>query len=317
MVDGKMFYIGIDLGGTIIKIGLVTDGRVVGTSRIEADSVNGLLPRLEPMAEMINGLLEANGIKPSELGGVAVAFPGIVKVSESRVKATNAKYDDAPKVNMQEWARKNWDIPLVMDNDARMATVGEWQYGAGRGKNNMVMMTIGTGIGTGVVIDGRLLYGSNFCAGSLGGHMIVDYEGRKCTCGNKGCVEAHGSYYFLPDIINDNKKVCNTFKRKAQEYTFKYLFEMMRSGDRDATIVLIECMDVWSAAIVNYVHAYDPELVVMGGGVMKSADIILPYVHEKVNSLAWRPCEKVAIMTSQLGDEAALAAASYYFEKRK
>ena len=312
-----MYYIGIDLGGTVIKVGLVTGGMVVGTARIEADSIHGLLPKLEPMTRIINDLLEANDIKGSELGGVAVAFPGIVNVSESRVIATNAKYDDAPQVNMQEWARKNWAVPLVMDNDARMATVGEWQFGAGKGKNNIVMMTIGTGVGTGVILDGRLLYGSNFCAGSLGGHMIVDYKGRKCTCGNKGCVEAHGSYFFLPDIIKDNKDVSDTFKRDAKTYTFKNLFEKMQDGDKNATIVLTECMDVWSAAIINYVHAYDPELVVMGGGIMKSADIILPYVREKVNSLAWRPCEKVAILSSQLGDDAALAAASYYFEKLK
>ena len=312
-----MYYIGIDLGGTIIKVGLLTGGKVVGTARIEADSIHGLLPRLEPIAKTIDSLLETNNLKESELGGVAVAVPGIVNVSESRVIATNAKYDDAPQVNMQEWARKNWDVPLIMDNDARMATVGEWQFGAGRDKNNMVMMTIGTGVGTGVVIDGRLLYGSNFCAGSLGGHMIVDYRGRKCTCGNVGCVEAYGSYFFLPDIIKDNKEVSDTFKREARAYTFKGLFEKMQDGDKDATLVLTGCMDVWSAAIVNYVHAYDPELVVMGGGIMKSAGIILPYVREKVNSLAWRPCEKVAIMSSQLGDDAALAAASYYFEKRK
>ena len=312
-----MYYIGIDLGGTIIKVGLVTDGRVVGTARIEADSIHGLSPRLEPMAGMINSLLEADGIRPSDVGGIAVAFPGIVNVSESRAIATNAKYDDAPQVDLQEWARQNWNLPLIMDNDARMATVGEWQYGAGKGKRDMVMMTIGTGIGTGVVIDGRLLYGSNFCAGSLGGHMIVDYRGRRCTCGNTGCVEAHGSYFFLPDIIKDNKEVSDAFKREARAYTFKSLFEKMQDGDRDAAIVLTGCMDVWSAAIVNYVHAYDPELVVMGGGIMKSADIILPYVREKVDSLAWRPCEKVAILSSQLGDDAALAAASYYFEKRK
>ena len=123
-----MYYIGIDLGGTIIKVGLVTGGMVMGTARIEADSIHGLLPRLEPMTRIINDLLKANNIEGSELGGVTVAFPGIVNVSESRVIATNAKYDDAPKVNMQEWARKNWEVPLVMDNDARMATVGEWQF---------------------------------------------------------------------------------------------------------------------------------------------------------------------------------------------
>lgn len=307
--------IGIDLGGTVIKVGLVANGKVVETARMEADSIHGLTPRLQPMAEMINGLLKRNGIKPSELGGMTVAFPGIVDVINSRVIATNAKYDDAPQVNMQEWARKNWDVPLVMDNDSRMATVGEWQFGVGKGINNMVMMTIGTGIGTGVVIDGRILCGHNFCAGSLGGHLTVDYRGRKCTCGNVGCAEAHGSYFFLPDIIRSHKDVSDEFKRGATSETFKGLFEKMHDGDGDATTILHECMDVWSAAIVNYIHAYDPQLVVMGGGIMKSAGIILPYVRQKVNTLAWRPCEKVAIQSSQLGDYAALMAAEYYFRR--
>ena len=312
-----MYYIGIDLGGTVIKVAIMRgqSGKVVESARMEADSVHGLSPRLEPMAEMINSLLERNGIKSSELGGMAVAFPGIVNVPESRVIATNAKYDDAPQVDMQEWARKNWDVPLVMDNDARMATVGEWQFGAGKGINNMVMMTIGTGIGTGVVQDGRLLYGSNFCAGSLGGHLIVDYRGRRCTCGNIGCAEAHGSSFFLSDIIRSHKDVGDGFKRGAETETFKSLFDKMRHGDGDATSILHECMDVWSAAIVNYIHAYDPQLVVMGGGIMGSADVILPYVRQKVSSLAWQPREKTRIVASELGDYAALTATEYYFRR--
>ena len=102
-----------------------------------------------------------------------------------------------------------------MDNDARLAVAGEWWQGAARGKNNVVMMTIGTGIGTGVVIDGRLLYGQHFQAGSLGGHFVLDYKGRRCSCGNKGCVEALSSSFFLPTIVREHALLSESFKRDA------------------------------------------------------------------------------------------------------
>ena len=105
------------------------------------------------------------------------------------------------------------------------------------------------------------------------------------------------------------------FKRGAETETFKSLFDKMRHGDGDATSILHECMDVWSAAIVNYIHAYDPQLVVMGGGIMGSADVILPYVRQKVSSLAWQPREKTRIVASELGDYAALTATEYYFRR--
>ncbi len=138
--------------------------------------------------------------------------------------------------------------------------------------------------------------------------MIVDYRGRKCTCGNVGCVEAHASSFFLPEIIGRNRNL---------PADFKPLFEAYRAGDGQAKEVVEECMDVWSAAIVNYIHAYDPELVVIGGGIMKSADTILPYVRKRVDGLAWCPGpDKVKIVASRTGDDAALLASGYYFERQ-
>lgn len=312
-----MYYIGIDLGGTIIKTALVKEGRIIDIARMASDSGHGLSARLIPLADCINDLIQRSGTATSDIGGINIAFPGIVNVRQKKVLATNAKYDDAPDVDLNTWAHDNWNLPLVIDNDARMATVGEWHYGAGMGLKNMVMMTIGTGIGTGVIIDGRLLYGPNYCAGSLGGHLIVDYRGRRCTCGNVGCAEAHGSSFFLPDIIRECATLSESFKDHAGEATFEALCEKVRIGDKEAALVLRECMDVWCAAIVNYVHAYDPERIVIGGGIMKSADLILPYLREKVNNLAWRPWGNVEIEASLLGDHAAMVAADIYFSNHK
>ncbi len=306
-------FVGIDLGGTIVKIGLVRAGKVLASDRLNAESRSGLQRMLPALTGAIQTLLDKALPDGECLHGIALAFPGIVDFAASRAAATNAKYNDAPQVDMTLWASENFGVPFRMDNDARMAMVGEWKAGAGKGTDNMVMMTIGTGIGTGVVVDSRPLYGRNWCAGSLGGHMIVDYRGRRCTCGNIGCVEAHSSSFFLPQIIGDNMDLSTEFRSNSMNYNFKAIFDGYRRGERDAVSVARECMDVWSAAIVNYIHAYDPRIVVIGGGVMKSADVILPYVRERVGELAWCPGEKVDIVASELGDDAALLAAEYYF----
>lgn len=308
-----MYYIGVDLGGTVIKVGLVCQGQIIGGSRLEAISKGGLKPRLELIADAIGYLLAEAGISSDGLGGVFMAFPGIVDVNNKRAVSTNAKYDDAPSVNLQRWCQEHWNVPFAIDNDARAATVGEWQFGVARDKENVVMMTIGTGVGTGVVLEGKLLYGQHYRAGSLGGHLIVDYKGRQCTCGNIGCVEAYASSFFLQQIVCEDERLSLEFRKDATNYNFKSLFEFASLGNIDAKLVVEDCMDVWSAAIVNYIHAYDPQMIILGGGVMKSENVILPYIREKVNRLAWCPDEKVEIVASVLGDNAALAAAEYYF----
>lgn len=307
--------IGIDLGGTIVKIGLVRDGKVLAKTNIQADSVSGLARMLGPIGDAADSLLQKCGMPKSCIGGVAMAFPGIVDFRAKRAALTNAKYDDAPSVDVEGWVAHRYEVPFIMDNDARMAMIGEWTCGAGSGVENMVMMTIGTGIGTGVVIDSRPLYGRNGCAGSLGGHMIVDYRGRRCTCGNIGCVESHSSSFFLPKIIGENLSLSEGFRNDASNCSFKVLFDKYRQGNPDAVNAVNGCMDVWAAAIVNYIHAYDPEKIILGGGIMKSSDIILPYIRKKVDALAWCPGDKPGIVSSVLGDDAALIGSEYYFRK--
>ena len=307
-------FIGIDLGGTVVKIGLVGDGRILSDARLEANSKAGLRNLLPNLESAIDHMLDSCK-REGSVSGIAMAFAGIVDFQAGRALSTNAKYDDAPQVDVDKWVRGRYGVPFVMDNDARMAMIGEWIHGAGRGASNMVMMTIGTGIGTGAVVDSRPLYGRNFCAGSLGGHFTIDYKGRKCNCGNIGCVESASSSFFLPEIIGEDSSLSPAFRADKTNYDFKTLFAKYRQGDPDAMTVVNGCMDVWAAGIVNYIHAYDPEIVVVGGGVMKSADIILPYLREKVASLAWSPRGPVSIVAGELGDHAALLAADYYFKE--
>lgn len=304
MID-NMYCIAIDLGGTIIKIGLVGGEEILEFCSIpaKAGSLAGNLPAMEAV---INRFLSKWKIPKEELAGVGLAFPGMVNPKEKRVTSTNDKYDDACNIDLSQWVQSNWEVPFIIDNDARLALAGEWRMGAGKNCRNMVMMTIGTGIGTGVVLDGRIIKGTHYQAGSLGGHLIVDYRGRRCTCGNIGCVEAMASSFFLPEIIRTHPKISNEYKARAASYDFRTLFGLMRQGETEAMLLCKECMDVWAAAIINYIHAYDPEMIVIGGGIMRSADIIVPYLKERIDRLVWAPENEVLIKPSLLGDNAAL-----------
>ena len=198
-----------------------------------------------------------------------------------------------------------------MDNDARMAIVGEWQYGAGKGCDNLVMVTIGTGIGCGVIIQGKILTGAHFQAGCLGGHLIVDYRGRRCSCGNIGCVEAMSASFFLDDIVRENRQISKGFYEEYAPFDFKKLFTLYAAGNHDAQTICRDCMDLWAAGLVNMIHAYDPEMIILGGGVAKSAGIIIPYLQQRIDSLAWTPWGKVKIVESKLKDDAGIIGVTY------
>jgi len=284
-------YIGIDLGGTRVKIGLVRAGAVVARKIIPANAAGGLEASFPVIQKEIDGLLQAYHLTRATLGGIGLAFPGLVDPSSQRILSTNKKYDDALAVDVPGWVRQHWDVPFFIDNDARMAAVGEWKYGAGRDTNDLVVMTIGTGIGTSAIIEGKLLRGRHFQAGCLGGHISVQYEGRECTCGNLGCLEAYGSTWSLEGRVKD----------------FETLFAMVEAGDESAIRIQRDCFDVWSAGIVNLIHAYDPEVVVVGGGVMAQSDKILPYLTAKVHRHAWTPWGKVQLRATQLHSDAGIA----------
>ena len=300
------YIIGIDLGGTIIKMGIVQDGSIIASGTIKSDSVNGLGRKLPEIETCIQKMLRDQQISSADIAGVGISFPGLVDSSRSVVLSTNAKYDDAPALDLKTWAQRCFGGGFYMDNDARMAVVGEWQYGAARGCDNLVMVTIGTGIGCGVIIQGQILSGAHFQAGCLGGHLTIDYKGRRCSCGNTGCIESMSSSFFLNDIILENQQIGKDFHRQYAPFDYKKLFDLYRSGNPDAQKICCECMDVWSAGIVNLIHAYDPEIIVLGGGVTKSADIIIPYVQQRVDSLAWTPWGKVKIVESKLMDNVSI-----------
>lgn len=307
----KEYSIGIDLGGTRIKIGIVANNEVIAKKLIPARSAQGLRANLPCIKEEIEKLTGEANLPITSLKGIGLAFPGLVNPWTKKILSTNQKYDDALEIDLEAWVKENWGVPFFLDNDARMATVGEWKCGAGQDTDNLVVMTIGTGIGTSAIVEGKLLRGRHFQAGCLGGHFTIQYNGRKCTCGNIGCVEAYGSTWSLKEIIAMAVQQKENSETISEITDFETLFGAAKKNDALAIRIKQECMDVWAAGIINLIHAYDPEVVVLGGGVLNSQQDIIPYITEKVHQYAWCPWGKVQIRPTQLLSNAGILGVVY------
>ncbi|MCF8302953.1 MAG: ROK family protein [Bacteroidales bacterium] len=303
--------IAIDLGGTKIKLGIVEKGEVLAWTSIDAQSDKGLLPRLPVMEDEIDKLLNEAGKTSNDLSGVGFATPGLVDTQKMKLISINDKFSDALNFDFVNWAKDKWDIPLFLENDARAALAGEWKYGAGRGKDDVVGLTLGTGIGTSAVMQGELVRGKHFQAGILGGHFIVNVNGTPCNCGNIGCAEAEASTWSLEKKAKDDPAWPESELSKAERIDFQSVFQLAEQGDKLALNIRNYSLDIWASTVINMIHAYDPEIVILNGGVMGSAGVIIPYIEQKVKEQAWIGWGEVKIVQAENMNNAALLGVAY------
>jgi len=311
----KSFYITLDVGGTRIKMGILKNDELIDTKLFPAHSEKGFRASLDIFQKEINDMLAKHNAR-NNLGGIGMAFAGLVNVKTKKIISTNEKHHDAASIDIDKWVSDNWNTQFFLDNDARMAAVGEWKYGAGRGSDDIVMATLGTGIGTSAVIEGKLLRGKHFQAGCLGGHFTVQVNGNLCNCGNVGCAEAHSSTWSIVNRVKKDRLYKKSFLYSLKNIDFAGIFKGVDKHDVLAKNIIQECLDVWAADIVNLIHAYDPEIVVLGGGVLKSKDKIIPHITEKVHKHAWTPWGEVQIKTSELKNNAALFGLNYCLQNK-
>lgn len=171
------------------------------------------------------------------------------------------------------------------------------------------MITLGTGIGGAAMMLGKLVRGAHAQAACLGGHLPVNYRGHKCACGNVGCAEAEASGWALPRIVRETPGFDKSSLAGVEQINFQALFAAARNEDAVASAVRQHCLSVWAANAVALIHAYDPEVVVFGGGVMQNADVILPFVEEHVEKHAWTSWGTPRVCAALLGGNAALVGA--------
>lgn len=304
-----MFALSLDMGGSHIGCAVVRDRAILASSSLAsagAGSLESLLPEIE---QELRRLLTESRAGASECAGLAMGLPSVVDVRTGRIHSNFKKYEDATDLDLAGWCRAAFGVPLRMENDARMALLGEQYAGAAQGFDNVVMITLGTGIGGAAMILGRLLRGAHAQAACLGGHLSVNFQGRPCICGNIGCAEAEAGGWSLPGIACDWPGFAQSALARVPQIDFRTLFAAASDGDRVAVEVRQRCLEVWAANAVTLVNAYDPEVVVMGGGVMNSAAVIIPFVQDYVTKHAWGAWGKPQVRAAALGDGAALLGA--------
>lgn len=279
-----MITYSIDLGGTAIKLAAVKDGHLLWQAQLAVNPRETTAQRMAAVADVLQGW-RREGLDAKAAG---IAFAGITDPVHCRVLSTNGKYEDATAFDFAAWASSQ-GLSLAMDNDANAALQGEVAFGAARCSGDAVILILGTGIGTAAMMGGAMVRGRHFQAGCLGGHFALGHQGRPCTCGCRDCAEAYASTWALPGLAQELPGYAASALAVEPVVDFRALTHWARQGDPVAVALLDECLDVWAAVVRNLIHAYDPEVVVLSGGVLRSADLILEPLRARVLSNVWTP----------------------------
>jgi glucokinase len=305
-----------DVGGTDIKIGIVRADRVIARATIPAWADRGLEAALPRIAAACDGLRAEAGFAKEDLRGFGLAFPGIVDPETERIVSTPAgKFDDAREIDVRRVARPLLGLPVRVVNDANAALNGEWAWGAAAGCRDVAMLTLGTGIGSSVVLDGVPLRGRHGQAGNLGGHLVARVNGRRCTCGGIGCAEAEASGWAIVELAMAHPRFAASRLAAEPQVDYRAVFALAAEGDEVAQELRDRSVCVWAAAVVSMIHAYDLERVILGGGVMRAGEAILEPVRDYVARHAWTPWGRVEVLPAALGNDAGMLGAAWLVEQ--
>ena len=298
--------LGIDFGGTNLKVGVFSDdGEEKFFKECLIKDIRNTNNLLQDMLVYTKNLVEEYKLTQ---GGLAVK--GLVNKETGILESDIGLAKEFSGINLKNVFGEYFNIPFYIENDARSYAWGEWLYGAGQNSNVMSCLTLGTGLGSALIKDGKPYEGSDSLGGILGGHISIDRNGPECACGNRGCLELYCSATALKERILKNLP-----ELSKENDPVKNFFEKFRQGNNYGTNILNEFLNDLAIGIVNVIHAYGPEIVVLGGGVMKSDDIIIPRINHLVSKRAWTvPKGKVSIVKSKLGNRAASLGAAFLSE---
>lgn len=311
----ETYTIGIDLGGTNIKGGICApDGTLVVRHMLATEGERGPEHVLARMAGLVGALLRTSGVPRQRILAVGVGAPG--PMSQARGVIHHAPnlpgFVDLP---LRERFSALIDLPVVLENDANAAAYGEFAVGAGRGVRDMVMLTLGTGIGGGVVLDGRLWRGRFDNAGEVG-HTIVVLDGRPCPCGQRGCLERYASANAVAERVEEAIRAGADSRLRARVEAGERLdaqdvLQAVEQGDELATRIWEEMCRYLGLAAVNLQHVVNPELIVFAGGLINAGDRLLVPVRREFERLSWRIApDAPRLVLATLGNDAGTVGAA-------
>lgn len=302
----KNYGFGADIGGTTIKLGLFNlYGVLLEKWEIPTNTADGGVTILDDVAESIFGKMKERGIEKEEVQGIGLGVPGPVNDNGIVQRCVNLGWGifDVEKV-----LREKTGMYVKAGNDANTATLGETWQGGGKGHKNVVMVTLGTGVGGGIIVDGKIVSGSHGVGGEIGHIHVMDDEEECCGCGQKGCLEQYAS---ATGIVRMAKKKLQTETRETvlssiPKLTAKDVFDAAKQGDEVALEIVDKVCKILGSALARIASVVDPGIIVIGGGVSKAGQILVDGVTKYYRMRSFFGCKDTRITLAVLGNDAGI-----------
>ena len=314
-----MIAIGIDIGGTSIKgAGITKEGKVLKVFSmpvIKGDSQDATINKL---IEAINNYIKEQGFKKEEILGIGLGVPGVMDTKAGVITySNNLQWYDLPIVDLIE---KGTGLKVKITNDANAAALGEAKYGAGKKYKNIIMITLGTGVGGGIIIDGKIFEG-NLGKGAELGHSVLVLDGEQCSCGRKGCFEAYASATALirdtKRAMDKNKKSkCWEISEKLGKVDARVAFEAERAGDEVGHQLVENYVKYLGEGCLNYFNIFRPEALILSGGIANEGEYLLSRLRKyfEDRNYGFQGTPKVDLLVSELGyDSGKIGAGALFF----
>ncbi len=313
--SSKRTAIGVDLGGTAIKFALATeDGKIIKEDKRPTNTeatVETILANLSDAIKQMIRYAEQQGHRPVAVG---MGTPGSVEIHTGFLMGSTPNFLHWRNVEIKKELEREVKLPVFVDNDANLMALGETRFGAGIGHHDVICLTIGTGVGGGIIIDDNLYRGFH-CAGAELGHLSLELEGLPCKCGGKGCLEAYASASaMLKNFKGHYEK--NKIPFHAEEMDVRFIFKLYRQNDAIARQVIEEACYYLGRGLATLINIFNPSMFIIGGGVAEAGEIYLSKVREIAFQYAMeKPREGVQIVGAKLGNKAGyLGAISFALE---
>ncbi len=302
----KKYAFGVDIGGTTCKIGFFeTSGKLLDKWEIKTNTANNGESILSDVAQAVDNKLAQEGISKDEVQGIGIGVPGPVKSNGVVNRCVNLGWG---VVNVEEGLESLTGLKVKAGNDANVAALGEMWQGGARGSRDVVMVTLGTGVGGGIIVDGKVVAGFNGAGGEIGHITVNNDEIEACNCGQYGCLEQYTSATGIVRVAKRklDKTSDETSLRGIDNLTAKDVFDEAKAGDKIALGLVDEVCQILGATLSNIACVVNPEIIVIGGGVSKAGDILIETIQKHFVESSFHACRDTKFALASLGNDAGM-----------
>lgn len=302
----KKYGFGVDIGGTTCKIGFFeTNGTMLDKWEIKTNTENQGSSILDDVTAAVNEKLEKEGISRDDVQGIGVGVPGPVTKDGMVLRCVNLGWGE---FNVEHTLAEKSGLKVKAGNDANVAALGEMWQGGGKGYTDVVMVTLGTGVGGGIIVGGKIIAGANGAGGEIGHIMMKEDETDVCGCGKKGCLEQYAS---ATGIVRMAKKLLaedtrETSLRTLAELTAKDIFDAAKAGDAVASDLVEELGKMLGTALANIACVVNPQVFVIGGGVSRAGSILIDAIKKNYTERTFHACRNAEFALASLGNDAGM-----------